>query len=241
VRLSGLAEGIHGAVGNMVFLRSVDGAILRAWDLPSDPRTNKQVDARNAMRRASSLWGELSPEEMEAWRLYAEARAVRSPGMPPRVPSPLRLFVGLSIKLLQMGVAVEELPRTPPVGPFPGDGILVSAAPGATDEPSFMDAQLSASIGGPETGELEPSVLFSADAPNRIGVVTELLTQELRRPYYRTYREKYRTGAFHAFTDATPTAAVHLPMRGYYACAYRFVEAASGRMTDLTEIGVVSV
>ncbi|HZH97937.1 MAG TPA: hypothetical protein VEX38_03120 [Fimbriimonadaceae bacterium] len=235
MKLSCLGEGMHGRVGNVVFLRTLGGTQVRELQIPSDPETPKQFQARRAMTIASRFWRELSTGEMKEWHEYAQAQAVRRPGQPPLVPRADRLFVGLSAKLLQMGVAPDDLPRTPPVGTFPGDAVRVEASPAPNG--ALPDGEESDS---PYVLDNARRITFTANLPNAQGVVTELLLQRLPRPYYRTYLEKYRTAGFVAFQEDGLEATVQAPYGRCFACAYRFVEASSGRMTGLIEVGVVS-
>lgn len=122
-------------------------------------------------------------------------------------------FVALGSKVLQLhgGTAV---PSDPPSGPFLGD--LVRVTPVAV-------------AGG---------LRFDADRPSAPGATTELLAQRLSGPNNAPKADGYRTLGFAAFAAGSMSVRFDLPP-GPYALAYRFVEAATGRMTDLLPLGTV--
>lgn len=124
-------------------------------------------------------------------------------------------FVALGSKYLQLhgGAAV---PMDPPVGPFLGD--LVRVVPAAVP-------------GG---------VRFDADRASAPGAVTELLAQRLTGPNNAAKADGYRTPGFATFAAGSLSATFSLPP-GPYALAYRFVEGATGRMTEPLAIGRVVV
>jgi hypothetical protein len=81
-----------------------------------------------------------------------------------------------------------------------------------------------------------PSIVVSASGSNAPDVVTEVLIQPLRSVHRRTYRERYRTAAVHAFAAGEPLA---LPTSGRVtAVAIRLIRASTGQAGDLVEIGV---
>ncbi len=81
----------------------------------------------------------------------------------------------------------------------------------------FVGDVVSTSVAGTPTG-----VEFIATGPKAPGVVTELLIEPLASRNRRTYRERYRHPAF-------------------VACAYQFVNSATGQATEIAELGVVRV
>jgi hypothetical protein len=87
---------------------------------------------------------------------------------------------------------------------------------------------------------LPGGIVFTADAANREGVLTELLLQPLASQHRRTYARRYRTQASVAYTGTTLDATVPCGP-GWYAAAVRFVEASTGRTTAEIELGVVRV
>lgn len=78
------------------------------------------------------------------------------------------------------------------------------------------------------------------DAANRDGITTELMLQPLAGKNRKPYADKYRHAAFFAFTAGALSYAVHV-LRGWYACAYRFVNTANGEDTCVARVGKVFV
>lgn len=217
-QLGALFGEIHGAAGTAVLVRTKEGLILKPRVRPRYPGTPKQMAYGACFSYATKMWRTLSPEQMAAWKAYAATLAVPRPGDTPLPPQTLRVFIGLTVKLLQMGVAREDLPLLPPTGAFPGDWVRLSpSAPGGL----FLQ--------------------FEADVPNHEGVTTELLIQKLPAAHYRTYPQRYRSAGFFQFASGSMETTIGVPWGRCYACAFRFVETASGRMTGLVECGVVTI
>ena len=120
-------------------------------------------------------------------------------------------FVALGSKYLHLhgGYAV---PTDPPGEPFLGD--LVRVLPVAV-------------AGG---------VRFDADRASAPGAVAELLAQALSGPNNAAKKDGYRSLGFATFAPGAMGARFDLPP-GPHALAYRFVEAATGRMTGLLPLG----
>jgi len=218
LKTSGGLGSMSGRVGNMVYANTDCGVVIR--DLP---RRHGQIsDAQrgtvDALRRANFLWQRLSLAQVEAWNAYALRHAERNPhtGLL-RVPRSVNLFVGLAAKYLQVHGGFDA-PSDPPTGVFVGDGVGV----------------------GLGVGE-EGGLVFTADAANRPGVLTEVLAQRLRNANNRPQPKAYKSLGFVAFTGAGDTAAFPAPLSGTFVGATRFVEAATGRATALIEIGRVTV
>lgn len=132
------------------------------------------------------------------------------------------MFRGLAAKYLQVHGG-NTVPTEPPVGAFMGEGIVVTATGSSPLRPS--------SPTDPPSG-----VLFTASAPNSPGMLTELLLQRLPVRHRMPKAREYRTMAFVAFAGepvVVPCAA------GAYACAVRFVRAATGEATALVSSGTV--
>ena len=125
---------------------------------------------------------------------------------------PNNAFATLYKVLLRLNPTAPA-PLKPPTRPFFGDVISASAA-----------------------GALS-GVTFTATGSNAAGVVTELLLQPLASRHRRTYRDKYRHAAFVAFSGTLTKTVACAP--GWIACAYRFVNANTGQVTEIAELGVV--
>ena len=81
------------------------------------------------------------------------------------------------------------------------------------------------------------TVGFVSSGANAAGVVTELLVQPLASRHRRTYLERYRHAAYVRFEGAE-TVAVPAP-EGWTALAYRFVNAETGQVTAIAELGAL--
>ncbi|MCE9557561.1 MAG: hypothetical protein K8R88_01280 [Armatimonadetes bacterium] len=211
VRESAIIGGISGRTGNAVFVKGKYGTILRERPLPSDSKTPKQMESRNRMRIVGQAWRNMTLAHAAAWRAFAEAEA--GYGSDQAVSAQL-IFTRLGTKFLQANPGLP-VPVVPPVGAFPGDSVRFSCV----------------SVSG--------AVRVSGSVANAAGVVTEVLLQKLPSVHCRTYLQRYRTTAFHAFSAGE---SLDLPVSpGVYAVATRFVYAATGQATDLIETGVVAV
>ena len=171
---------------------------------------NPQTPAQQANRAAHG-------RAMRAWSLLdAGARGRWAEWARARGGKGQTTFAALYGKALRVDPLAPP-PQAPPARPFFGDAALVSAS-------------------APSAG----AVRFAASAPNRAGVVTELLVQPLLSLARRTYRDKYRHAAYVAFAPGHLTRDVSC-VPGVVALAYRFVDAATGQATELVELGVVTV
>ena len=83
-------------------------------------------------------------------------------------------------------------------------------------------------------------VTFTASGANYTGVTTELLLQPLKGKNRVPTAKAYRTKMFKAFATGSLTQAVTVPA-GYYAAAYRFVNSATGQMSALVPISVLTI
>ncbi len=82
-------------------------------------------------------------------------------------------------------------------------------------------------------------MVFTADRPNGLGSVTELLVQRLANAR-RSPTDRYTSAAFARFVPGGLTA--FLPLEpGVYALATRPVLATTGQMRGLSPLGVLEV
>lgn len=210
-------------IGNMVASQTQGGMVLRSRWRAHGRRTAPQLTHERRMQVVNALWSDLTREECAAWRAYAVTLASRNPqtgGL--RIPKAHGLLCGLGTKYLQIHGGTE-VPRRPPKGRFMGDVLTVTVEPDGDLIPTTLE-------------DPRHRLTFAADGTNREGVLTELLGQMLTGPNNLPKRKSYVSLGFVAFEAGTP---VELPVSlgGWYACAARFVETSSGRMTDLVEIG----
>jgi hypothetical protein len=229
---------LSGKIDDAVLVQSRYGTIVRSMPEKGAPRSPLQTQSEARMAAASRAFGELTREEGQAWAAFGQTLAEAHPKTGRIVGlSAQQAFNRLANKLLQID-AQAVLPRVPPTEPFFGDGVRVTVdAPPPSPSPSPVE-----SSNGSNTiprGD-EEGILFSADAANREGVLTELLLQPLASQHRRTYLQRYRTKAFVHFAGTELQATIPCDA-GWYAAAIRFVEAATGRSTAEIELGVLKV
>jgi hypothetical protein len=64
---------ISGKVGGSVFAHNKGGTYVRNWVKPTDPNTDRQSAVRQIMSDLMSHWNDnLTPDQREAWKTYAE-------------------------------------------------------------------------------------------------------------------------------------------------------------------------
>lgn len=249
-----LNAGLSGSAGPVTFVRRREGGtFIRQRDTPTDPSTNRQLETRQAMRRANHSFSLLTPAEMAAWKLYAARLAdLAWAERQPRQVNPLNAYRTLALKWIQLN-GFAEPPRTPPVTPFGGDGILVTAAPSESrkdgqdckdsEDCYFGKENLSQ---GPLREGSSPSsqplpraslaggasLTFTSSGPNSPGVVTELLLQPLRIAVSTPEPLKHRHSVFVAFTSDHLSQSVPAP-RGWLSPAVRFVLSSTGQSSGL--------
>ena len=209
-----------GKLGNVVFVRSGDGYVVRERVTPANPRTAAQTRARRGFAQASQGWARLTDAEFEAWQAYAEPS-----GRPAN-----NVYQSLTRKWL--AVHGEGTPPTmPPTGPFFGDAVRVRIV-----EPGGRSGESASPLDVPNSRLLT----LLSDRPNSAGVVVEILVQSLANARRKPRERDWRTAAFVAFTAAAPTAAILLPP-GAWAVAYRFVESTTGQATGMAPLGSVTL
>jgi len=216
VRTSLIAPGVSGTLGNVVFVQGPVGTIVRSRPERRRAVSPAQSLARQRMGRVAAIYRSLTPAEADAWRAYARSlNPNEAESGVNQGPSGQQIFNAYGLKILQIDPSAA-IPILPPSGPFFGDGIQVTAS------------------------AVEGGIQFVASAANRPGIVTELLVQRLPSAQCRTYLSRYRTAGFAAFAAAGEGSFVEVS-RGVWAVGVRFVEAATGRMMGVIEIGVVDV
>ena len=204
-KLSPAFDEATGRYGAVMVARGRTGTQLRARPRPKRRATPDQLANEARLRAAAGMWNGLTDAQYAAWNAYAGTLTRRSAGGF-RSYTPIGYNTFLSLTLVRLQVAPgSPVPLWPPVGGFGGDDVEFAAA---------------AAEGG---------IVFEALGANRPGVVTELMVQRLAHRR-RKPTPRYKGMAFVAFTEAGSTFEVPLEP-GAYACATRFVEAATGRAT----------
>ena len=202
---------LEGRMGGMVYYE-VDGEpFARAWVRPRDPQSPGQRAQRARTGDASRAWGLLGDARRAAWDLRARETGRRGGGY--------ALFRSRAMKRLRVEPKADLTTFDPPAEPFLGDSVRVTARLGRVDAGAAL--------------------VFEADRGNGPGVVTEILTQRIAAAHVKREAAKYRSRGFVAFAGAE-TAAFSVG-RGAWACAVRFVLAATGEETGIAELGVVVV
>ena len=221
------AGGKSGRVGDLVFAQTQGGTIARVRPKASRWRSPAQVAQERRLARCKRVWDTMGREEVALWRAYSLERAAALPVADrKRLASAWALFSGLGSKFLQVHGG-EDVPRVPPTGRFLGDAIGVTVE-GAT---------------GPEWATHKGDGLllrFVADGTNREGVLTELMAQPLSCAHNLPRPKSYVALGFAAMAAGSPVE-VPVSMDLHWACAVRFVEAATGRATGLVEIGTATI
>lgn len=216
LQIGSLIEGLHGKSGNSVFVRTSGGISVRDHVIPHDPKSPLQLAARRRLSLCADAWHQLSPEQGQAWRAYAAKLSSRLPGgQTGKIVRAQNIFNALACKVLQVNPEAT-IPLDPPSRPFGGDGVEVT-----------VSAQ-------------EGQITFTANTANRNGVVTELLLQPLRSGASNPQAKAYRSQAFVAFSSDHLSEVVTLDA-GWYACAYRLVNAATGQSTAMEFVKAVRV
>ena len=219
--------GQSGAVGNAVLVQTEGGTIIRSRPMGSRRRSEGQLAQDRRIEIVNLAWRELSREDAQAWRSYALERAAAEPrGSRKRMASAQSLFCGLGSKYLQLHGG-RTVPARPPEGRFLGDALPVTVAGERRPSPN------------PALGD-EILLRFTGERANREGVVTELLAQGLTCIHNLPRPKSYVSLGFMAFgRDVTLEAPLQFILD--WACAVRYVEAATGRATEVIEIGSVSL
>ena len=200
-------DGLTGSVGNVTIVRSDAGMVVRARTIPRNPRSPAQRAVRARLAAVARCWEGMTIEQAWAWRDYARLHEQLT-GV--RRSGQL-LFNSLAIRFLLVNPN-GVIPLLPPSSAFSGDSVTFTAA---------MDG---------------PSIVVSASGSNAPDVVTEFLIQPLRSVHRRTYRERYRTAAVHAFVAGEPLV-LPAPAR-VTAVAIRLIRTSTGQAGNLVEIGV---
>jgi hypothetical protein len=216
VNFSPAVDEIRGKAGTDVFTKSKTGPILRRRAQPANPRTAAQNAVRSNLARAAETFKNLTPAQAAPWAGYA-LTVTRHHPVTGRAyhPSSVAAFSALATKFLQVN-PTGAIPLTPPAAAFAGDGIAVTAT-GAAGQ-----------------------VSFTASGANAANVRTELLLQALASRKRTPTPHGYRTKTFVAFAAGALSSNVAVPA-GFYAPAYRFVNAQTGQETLLVTLSTVQV
>ena len=219
MRTSFIGEGLSGRIGGVVYVRSRQGTLLRSMPASrTGGPTEKEYMGQLQTSWVGDAWGRLDPEAMGRWRRYAELQTAARPPERRTVTNGWNEYLALGKKLMQID-GIRDLPERPPEGRFLGDLVFFGVEPYAE---------------GKETG-----VRFLASRPNEAGVLTECLLQRLANGGRLPTARGYRSQGFLQIEEDLRMEAPAFP--GWWACATRFVEASTGRVTALVPCGIVFV
>ena len=214
-QVSALLSDLRGSVGGEVIILTRSGLAARRkprYHYPANPSVQAGNDR---MRQATAAWNTLSAAQFEAWCAYAETithqNSVTGKGYH---PAPKNVFVGLSMKFLQVNPG-SPVPLNPTIASYLGDSLTVSAT---------------AISGG---------IRFIASGPNGVDSATELMIQPLANARCKPTKF-YKHGTFHAFSVGSLAYDLSLEP-GVYALACQFVRPSTGQTAGMRTIGTVEV
>ena len=213
---SGAIERFSGKAGGTVYTAGYSGPIAKAYVVGLDPHTPAQMAIRHWMALSAAAYQHLTLAQAAAWEVYAASATRHNPTTGAAYhPTAYNAFNALTVKFLQASGG-GVVPVLPPGSAFAGDTIAVTAA------------------------GLSGSVKFTAGGANGANVTTEILLQALPSPRRKPNPDKYRTKGFIHF--GLGILDFGLPVApGWYAPAYRFVNALTGQMTPLFALPIVQV
>ena len=215
VNLSADLETVRGEIGGEIYTKRRSGLIIKAPPQYKFKLTPAMQQTSDTFTQATELYKTMSREQAKAWNAYADG-LVRHNDVTgqPYHPTGRNTFLGLTCKFLQINPGASP-PLTPPAGSFVGDRITVAA---------FEDNGL---------------LLFLADGANHAPTRTELLLQKLPSQF-RQPTDKFVSVTFFVFSGVSDYYAINVPP-GIYVPATRFVNAATGQMTERIALPEVEI
>lgn len=211
-----IVGGASGTSGPVTFRFSRGQTFITERTTPTNPNTPAQQAARNRFSTCSRNYKGFDPAQVEAWDSYAANGIERDPVTGgPRFRDGINAYIGLGTKFLQVNPTGTP-PNTPPTTAFSAPSVTITAQ-GDTGRITFT-----------ASGALPPNVR------------AELLVQPLANRNRKPQKNAYRTKAFASFGLGNLTFDVPVGP-GFYAAAYRFVNAQTGQTTALQPIGVKQV
>lgn len=203
---------LSGTLGNVVFVRTNVGTVMRSRPTRNKTRTPAQTQASRNLALANQAWRTLSEAEFEAWKAYAQSLAAQDPATGNLViPKAVNLFIALSTKFLQINPGLA-IPPMPPTEVFLGDLVRFSLSV--------------------DSGNLS----VTASQPNAPFTTTEILTQSLRALHNTPRPKSYASALIHSFKPGDLTQKVKNEP-GVYAVVARFVNTQTGESTGLMMLG----
>jgi len=202
--------------------RGDSAVITREYSEADLKRKPRRLPTKAALPAAETAWTQamiaynaMAQAQSQIWNRYAATLTHRDIVTGDACHTTgQKVFVVLSTTFLQVNPG-GTIPLVPPTVPFAGDNAVVTATGGSGQ------------------------IVFTASGPNAVPAKTEILLQPLKSTH-RSSSRSYTSAGFVAFAAGSLTCAVSATP-GRYACAYRFVNAATGQMTEPIEIGIVHV
>lgn len=217
--LSVLLEGLRGKAGNVVFVKSREGTLVKPRVSPTNPNTKPQAEVRTALTNAAQAWTTLTAAQVKAWNEYAESKPhFDNATNKTTTPTGFNVFVKLTAKWFAVTGEETGFAVNPPTATFMGDDITVTA-----------------------NEESSPgNITFVASGENAEDITTELLLQRLPTSTRKPDKNGYRIAQYETFEGVSPE--VEIPVSpGYYVAAYRFVNTVTGQMSALEYLPMMTV
>lgn len=208
--------GASGSSGPVTF-RIVRGkTLITERTSPTNPSTASQQAQRARFATSARAYKGFTASQVQQWDDFAANDTTRDPVTgTKRFKDGIDAYIGLATKYLAVNNG-GTAPSTPPASAFVAPSITVSAV-GASGK-----------------------VTFTASGALASNTRCELLLQKLATANRKPQKGAYRSKAFAAFPLGSLSQDVTITP-GFYAAAYRFVNATTGQMTQLQQIGVQTV
>ena len=213
--LGPIVERVSGELGSEVFSRGRSGPVIRNAPTYKFKPTPAMQQSADTFGQAMAFFNALSRDESKQWNAWAKTQWRHNDvtGQPYR-PTGHNVFVGLTCKFLQINPGGTP-PTLPPAGSFTGDAIRVDV---------FEDNGI---------------LLFLGSGANHAPTKTELLIQKLPTRL-RQPTDKFVSVTFFSFSGVSDYYPLNV-VPGIYVPAYRFVNAATGQMTERIALPEVEI
>ncbi len=117
---------VSGSIGGTVYSHNRGGAYIRNRAIPITSVTSFALAAKSRMATASTAWQSLSDANRAAWLQWALQNPVTDTLGFPRHLTGQQAYVGLTVRLANLGIAAVD---APPITPAP-DGLLTMVQDG---------------------------------------------------------------------------------------------------------------
>lgn len=117
---------VSGALGNVVFSRNRYGPVMRVRVVPVKVVSDYTVDIHGRLATLSQAWSALDPENMVAWKTWAEENPITDRLGDKRVLQPSAAFIGLNMRIIGAGGTQIDVPPLDPAPGSPGELTVVA-------------------------------------------------------------------------------------------------------------------